>query len=364
MKIELNEILVRDLVKGYVDNQEAGVIGYGGRLNIRPPYQREFIYDDKKRNAVIDSILKDFPLNIMYWATSNNDFELLDGQQRTVSICQYVEGKFSVKFHDGPPKFFEGQPEDIREKILNYKLLIYFCEGTASEKQDWFEIINLAGERLTKQELRNAVYTGPWLADAKLKFSKTNCAAYGLAGDYVTGSPIRQDFLETAIDWINGGEIDEYMSRNQFASNANELWLFFQSVIQWTMATFPVYRKEMKSVRWGGLYKQFKDAAFDTAKLEERIKELMADDDVGNKKGIYEYVLTGEERCLNVRAFSDTMKRGAYERQSGICPKCSQHFTFAQMEGDHITPWSSGGKTVTENCQMLCKDCNRRKAGK
>ena len=324
MKIELHEILVRDLVEGYVDCKEEGVFGYGGRLNIRPPYQREFVYKDKQRDAVIDTVQKNFPLNVMYWVKNENNFEVLDGQQRTISICQYVNGDFSLN-----DMHFNNLPNDKQEKILDYKLMIYFCEGTDSEKLDWFRIINIAGERLYEQELRNAVYTGPWLADAKLKFSKTNCAAYGLAKDYVTGSPIRQEFLETAIDWINNGKIEEYMSRNQFASNANELWLFFQSVIQWTMATFQVYRKEMKSVRWGGLYKQFKDAAFDTAKLEERIKELMADDDVGNKKGIYEYVLTGEERCLNVRAFSETMKRGAYERQSGICPMCGQHFTFA-----------------------------------
>ena len=359
MKIEQHEILVRDLVEGYVDCREEGVFGYGGRLNIRPPYQREFVYKDKQRDAVIETVKKKFPLNVMYWVKNENNFEVLDGQQRTISLCQYVDGKFALR-----DLLFNNLPKDKQDEILDYKLMIYICEGTDSEKLDWFRIINIAGEKLYDQELRNAVYTGPWLADVKLKFSKTNCAAYGLAKDYVTGSPIRQEFLETAIDWINDGKIEEYMSRNQFASNANELWLFFQSVIQWVMATFPVYRKEMKSVRWGGLYKQFKDGAFDTAKLEERIKELMADDDVGNKKGIYEYVLTGEERYLNVRAFSDTMKRGAYERQNGICPKCDQYFTFAQMEGDHITPWSSGGKTATENCQMLCKDCNRRKAGK
>jgi len=360
MIIKLHEIPVRDLVKGYVDNQEAGVVGYGGKLNIRPPYQREFVYKDKQRNAVIETIQKNFPLNVMYWVVSGDFYEVLDGQQRTISICQYVYDIFSLN-----NIFFQNLTKDKQDVILDYKLMIYFCDGTANEKLDWFRIINIAGEKLYDQELRNAVDTGPWLADAKLKFSKTGCAAYNLAKDYVTGSPIRQEFLETAIDWINDGKIEEYMSRNQNVQNANELWLYFQSVIQWVKATFPNYRKEiMKGIRWGGLYNRFKNASLNTDKLETRIKELMMDDDVTKKTGIYEYVLTGKEHHLNIRAFSDSMKRAAYERQNGICAKCKRPFTIEQMEGDHITPWHEGGKTDKENCQMLCKDCNRRKSGK
>ena len=359
MKIELHEIPIRDLVKGYVDNDEEGVVGYGGQLNLRPPYQREYVYDGKDREAVIESIQKNFPLNVMYWVKNDDGFEMLDGQQRSVSICQYVDGKFSLN-----NRKFQNLPKDKQEEILNYTLMIYFCEGTDSEKLDWFKVINFAGKKLTDQEARNAIYTGPWLADAKLKFSKTGCAAYGLAKDYVAGSPIRQEFLETAIDWINDGKIEEYMSRNQHAQNANELWLYFQSVIQWVQATFPNYRKEMKGIRWGGLFNQHKSRSFDTAKLETRIKELMEDDDVSNKKGIYEYVLTGEERYLNIRAFTPSMKRSAYEQQKGICTKCGEHFDIADMEADHITPWHEGGPTTKDNCQMLCKDCNRRKSGK
>jgi hypothetical protein len=342
-----------------VDNHEAGVVGYGGKLNIRPPYQREFVYKDTQRNAVIETVQKNFPLNVMYWVKNDDGFEVLDGQQRTISLCQDVHGIFSLNH-----RFFTGLPDDKQKEILDYKLMIYFCEGTASEKLDWFKIINIVGEKLYDQELRNAVSTGPWLADAKLKFRKSNCAAYGLGKDYVSGSPIRQEFLETAIDWINDGEIEEYMSKHQHNKNANKLWLHFQAVIQWVQATFPNYRKEMKGIHWGGLYNQFKNDSFDTAKLEKRIKELMMDDDVSNKKGIYEYVLTDDERCLNIRAFSEAMKRAAYERQNGICPKCGKRFDFEQMEGDHITPWHEGGKTSKENCQMLCKDCNRRKSGK
>ncbi|GHT31645.1 hypothetical protein FACS1894214_3150 [Planctomycetales bacterium] len=359
MNIELHEILVKDLVKGYIDNQEAGVIGYGGKLNIRPPYQREFVYKEQQRDAVIQTVQKNFPLNVMYWVKTGDNYEVLDGQQRTISVCQYVKGGFgldNVKF--------DNLPKDKREQILNYKLMIYFCEGTDSEKLDWFRTINIAGEKLYDQELRNAVYTGSWLADAKLKFSKSNCAAYLLGKDYVTGSPIRQEYLETAIEWINGGKIEEYMSIHQHNKNADELWLYFQAVIQWVQTTFPKYRKEMKGLNWGKLYNDYKSKRFDTNALETTITKLMIDDDVSNKKGIYEYVLTGEERCLNIRAFSDSMKRGAYERQGGICPKCKKHFDIEQMEGDHITPWHEGGKTDTDNCQMLCKDCNRRKSGK
>ena len=360
MKIELQEISVREVAENYVDNAEEGVLGYNGRLNIRPKYQREFVYDAKKRDAVIDTIQKGFPLNVMYWVKNEDGtFEVLDGQQRTVSFCQYINGDFAVN-----NLAFYNLTDTEQQRILNYKLMIYFCEGTDSEKLDWFKIINIAGEKLYEQELRNAVYTGPWLADAKLKFSKTNCAAYLLAKDYVAGSPIRQEFLETAVDWINDGKIEEYMSRNQHAQNANELWLYFQSVIQWMQATFPTYRKEMKGIRWGTLYNQHKSRSFDTAKLETRIKELMEDDDVSNKKGVYEYVLTGEERCLNIRAFTPSMKRTAYERQNGICTKCNRQFDFEKMEADHITPWHEGGNTAKENCQMLCKECNRRKSGK
>lgn len=358
MKIQLHdEITVRDLAEGYVDNQEEGVVGFGGKLNIRPPYQREFIYKDDKRNAVIDTITKSFPLNVMYWVVNGDGYEVLDGQQRTISICQYVHGIFAVnnfRFHN--------LPKDKQEEILNYKLMIYFCEGKESEKLDWFKIINIAGERLYDQELRNAVYTGPWLADAKIKFSKSGCAAYVVGSNYLAGSPIRQDFLETAISWISDGKIEDYMAKNQHAQNANELWLYFQSVIQWVQAVFTTYRKEMKGIAWGGLYNRFKDKQFDTAKLETEIARLMMDDDVTKKSGIYEYVLAQDEKCLSIRVFTPSMKRSAYERQSGVCPKCKKHFEIGAMQADHIMPWAKGGPTTAENCQMLCARCNRHKS--
>lgn len=360
MKIELHEISIGEIAKNYIDNAEEGVIGYNGKLNIRPKYQREFVYDETKRNAVIDTIRKGFPLNVMYWIVNEDGtFEVLDGQQRTISFCQYVNSDFSVDNYA-----FHNLTESEKQQILNYKVMIYFCEGDDREKLDWFKIINIAGEKLTDQELRNAVYTGTWLTHAKSIFSKSNCAAYLASKKYVTGSPIRQELLQTALKWISKGEIEKYMSIHQHDPNANELWSYFQSVINWVKLTFTTERKEMKGVNWGELYDKFHTQLFDTDELEKEIKKLMMDDDVSNKKGIYPYVLTRNEKYLNIRAFTPNMKREAYERQEGICCHCNKHFSIDQMEGDHITPWHAGGKTNSENCQMLCVNCNRTKSGK
>ncbi len=360
MKIELHEITVRQVAEQYVDNAEEGVLGYGGRLNIRPRYQREFVYDEKKRNAVMDTIRKEFPLNVMYWVKNEDGtFEVLDGQQRTVSFCQYVHGDFSID-----NRAFHNLTHTEQEQILDYKLMIYFCEGNDKEKLDWFKIINIAGEKLTDQELRNAVYTGPWLTHAKSIFSKSNCAAYLLSKDYVPGSPIRQEILETALDWISKGKIESYMSVHQHDPNANELWTYFKNVIDWVQLTFTTYRREMRGLDWGGLYDAFHAKTLDTQKLEQEIQALMMDDDVTNKKGIYPYVLTWDEKYLNIRAFTASQRREAYERQQGICPRCGpgKHYELEEMEADHITPWHAGGKTNTENCQMLCKRHNREKS--
>ena len=359
MKVELHELTIRAVTENYVDNAEEGVLGYNGRLNIRPKYQREFVYDDKKRNAVIDSIQKSLPLNVMYWAVNEDgSFEVLDGQQRTVSFCQYVNNDYSID-----NRFFHNLTETEKQHILNYKLMIYFCEGGDKEKLDWFRIVNIAGERLYDQELRNAVYTGPWLSDAKLKFSKTNCAAYLLAKDYVNGSPIRQELLEIALKWISKGDIEAYMAAHQHDPNANELWMYFRNIIEWVKLTFPNYRREMKGVDWGSLYDQFKNDVIDTRALANEVDALMMDDDVTRKRGIYPYVLTRNPRHLNIRAFSDNQKREAYERQKGVCVRCGKQFEISQMEADHITPWHLGGKTHADNCQMLCKQCNREKSG-
>ena len=358
MKIELKEIAIRELTNSYEDNEENGVVGFNGKLDIRPPYQREFVYGDKERIAVIQTVQKDYPLNVMYWAVrADGSYEVIDGQQRTISICQYVEGQFSVN-----GLAFHNLTADKQQQILDYKLMVYFCSGKDSEKLEWFETINIAGKELTKQELRNAVYSGSWVSDAKRYFSKNNRPKLG--DDYMSGSANRQEYLETAIAWISNNEIEAYMSNNQHEPYANELWLYFQAVIGWTKATFPKYRKEMKGLPWGILYNEFKTQKFDPKKLEEEITTLMLDEDVDNKKGIYSFVLTRKEKYLNIRAFSDNQKRESFERQKGVCVKCGVTFELNEMEADHITPWHEGGKTTAENCQMLCRYDNRIKSGK
>ncbi len=360
MKIELKEITVRELAKDYEDNAEDGVVGFGGKLDIRPPYQREFIYKDKQRDAVINTLIKEFPLNVMYWSVrEDGNFEVIDGQQRTISVCQYVNGDFAYE-----KRYFHNLQDDEQEQILNYQLTIYQCSGTDSERLDWFRTINIAGEKLTDQELRNAVYAGSWVSDAKRYFSKTGCAAYGIGSDYLTGSPIRQEYLETAIKWISENNIENHMAEHQHDQNASELWIYFQSVITWVSTTFTKKRKFMKGVDWGTLYNKYHKKKFDTNKIEEETTKLILDDDVTKKSGIYPFILTRDEKYLSIRAFTDAMKQKVYEKQMGKCVKCKKAFHLSEIEADHITPWHEGGKTIEENCQLLCRDDNRRKSGK
>lgn len=361
MKITLNTIKIRDLVDGYQDNDEAGVVGYGGRLDIRPPYQREFCYNDNQQQAVMDTVTNGFPLNTMYWVVRDDGrYEVLDGQQRTISICRYVNGSFSHNM-----RYFTNLQPDEKEKILNYDLQVYFCEGSESEKLSWFKTINIAGERLTNQEIRNAVFAGSWTAEAKKIFSKSNCAGKLLSDKYVNANPIRQELLETALSWFVGKDdklICKYMGQHQNDANANELWVYFQFVIAWVKAMFIVYRKEMKGIDWGSLYNQYHENSYDPAQLEDEICSLIENEEVTNHKGIYYYLFDRKESHLSLREFDEKMKRKAYERQDGICPLCKKHFEFSEMEGDHIIPWSKGGKTVMENLQMLCRLCNNTKS--
>jgi len=363
MKIDLHRIPIRKVIAGYKDSAEEGVVAYNGKLDIRPKYQREFIYKEKQRNAVIETIKNSFPLNVMYWMIrEDGGYEMLDGQQRTISIGQYINGDFSLN-----ERYFHNLTKTEQDQILDYELMIYFCEGTDKERLDWFRVINTFGEKVNEQEIRNAVYTGPWLSDAKLKFSKTNCVAYRLANDggqLVSGSPIRQEYLETALSWINDGKIENYMSKHQHDENADELWQYFQDVIAWVRKIFTNYRREMRNVQWGELYNEFKDKKLNAGKLENEIKDLMQDEDVTKKSGSYPYVLTRNEKFLNIRVFTDKQKREAYQRQKGSCAKCKKNFEIEEMEADHVKPWREGGKTISENCQMLCKDCNRAKSGK
>ena len=361
MDIELQKIKIRELVEDYTDNEENGVFGFNSLLNIRPSFQREFIYKDAQRNAVIETVLKNFPLNVMYWSVKNkNNYEIIDGQQRTVAICKYIQGDFSVN-----KKYFHNLENDEKSKILNYELDIYFCSGTDNEKLNWFKTINIAGEKLADQELRNAVYSGPWITDAKRYFSKRGCVAFQIGNNYLKGNTLRQDFLETVLKWVCGDfNIEEFMASHQHDREAKGLWEYFQRVINWTKENFKNYRKEMKGLPWGEFYNKYKDKELNPEDTRKEISILMEDEDVTNKKGIYAYILNREEKHLNIRTFTLNQKREAYERQNGICHNCRKKFSIKEMEADHVTPWSLGGKTVSSNCQMLCKECNRIKTNK
>lgn len=361
MKIEQRKVTVREVVENYFNDAEEGVRGYNNRLDIRPKYQREFVYKDNQRDEVIRSVLKGLPLNVIYWAKNGEDeYEVLDGQQRTIALCEYVAGSYSVD-----DKYFSNLTIDVKNKILDYELFVYVCDGTESEKLDWFKIINIAGEVLTPQELRNAVYAGSWLTDAKRYFSKTGCAADNFAGDYLRGSSIRQEYLETALSWIAAKEnisIEKYMAKNQHNPTAQALWSYFRSVIEWVQAIFPKVRREMKGLPWGLYYNEHgKREDLDPNKLEIELQRLLGDEDVTRKSGVYEYLLTGNEKALSIRAFDRRDKMEAYERQGHKCAICGEEFEFDDMQGDHIVPWSKGGITVASNCQMLCRDCNLRK---
>lgn len=284
-------------------------------------------------------------------------YEVMDGQQRTLSLCQYVAGKFSHDF-----KNFFNQPEDVRRRILDYRLTVYVCEGEPSEKLEWFKTIN------------NAVYAGPFVSDAKRHFSKSNCGAYRLGKDLVNGTPIRQDYLKKALEWMadhetRGGRRQSavgYMAAHQHDPNANNLWTYFQNVLSWAVTNFDLkkFRKIMKGLDWAELYDRFHNETLDTAALAARISTLMQDDEIQRQSGIIPYVLTGDEHRLDLRAFPERIKIAVWEKQRHVCPVCKRESDYEFMEGDHMTPWRDGGRTVEENCQMLCRECNRRKGGK
>lgn len=369
MQITEKKIKVSDLVKNYSDDGDGGVYAYDGKLTVRPKFQREFIYSDKQRDAVIETVKQGFPLNTMYWSKNGDDeYEILDGQQRTISICQYLTGVYSIDH-----RFYHNLTDGEKKVLNDYELTVYICEGTEIEKLAWFRVINIAGATLTNQELLNATYTGPWLSDAKNYFSKRNCVAGQMADGYISGNPIRQDYLEKVLGWIadRDGLVSgqDYMAAHQHDDDANELWLYFQSVINWAKALFPKVRKGITDKQdWGLLYNKYKDEKYNSNSLEADMQKYIEDDDVTKDSGIVPYLLSGKdsaaERFLSIRAFTPAMKRKAYERQNGICPICHQHFEPNEMEGDHKTPWSQGGHTTVDNLQMLCINCNRNKSDK
>ena len=377
MTIQLVHIKVRDLFNGYQDNGLNGVVAYGGKLDVRPAYQREFVYKYEQQQAVIDTVSKGYPLNVMYWADQGGGhYELIDGQQRTLSICTFLNNDFSCKGLFSIPQSlqFGSLTKDQQDKLLDYELTVYICDGNPSEKLEWFKTINIAGEELTDQELRNAVYAGPWVSDAKRYFSKTGCAAYGLGSKYLKGTAIRQDYLESVIYWYGDQampklDIEECMMKHQHNPKAQDLWDYFQRVIEWVETLFPTYRKEMKGLPWGIYYNRYHKNTYNPIALEQEIATLMADEDVTKKRGIYKYVLekaigNNDPSGLSIRTFSDSQKRTIYTQQGGICACCRKKCEYKEMEGDHITPWSKGGKTELANLQMLCQACNRRKSNK
>ena len=370
MKIELHQIKIRELCANYTDLsiQEEGITGYNGRLNIRPKYQREFVYDEKKRNAVMETVWQGFPLNVMYWVrVADDQYEVLDGQQRTISICSFIAGEYMMYF-DGNLLGYYNMTEEQQNRILDYELQVYICEGTDEEKLKWFKTINIAGEKLTEQEIRNAIYSGSWVTQAKRHFSKSKCAAHMIAADFMNCKPIRQEYFETALYWIadkQGITLEQYMAKHQHDTDADELWQYFQDVIHWTDKLFGrKYKKEMKSVQWGLLYNQYRDTTLTATAIGAEVAQLMRDSDVEKKSGIFPYIFDHDIRHLGIRTFDDNTRREIYEKQDGICPLCGKHFEIEQMEADHITPWVEGGRTIASNCQMLCRDCNRRKSAK
>lgn len=375
MKVEQKSIKIKDVYEGFIDNDDDGVFAYGGRLAIRPPYQREFVYNIEQEKAVINTVINGFPLNIMYWVKIGDDtYEILDGQQRTLSVMHYLSHKFSILYNEHE-SYVDTLTDDIYNKLINYEFIVYVCEGTDSEKLSWFKIVNVAGEELTEQELRNSAYTGLWLSDAKKYFSKRNCVAKKLSDRYIKGDPNRQELLEKALKGIceyqnikENNSIEIYMASHKNDEDANELWQYFQDVINWAEKMFPTYAKDMCGLDWCHLYNKYSKNKYNTNKIDIEVQKLRQDDEVTKSSGIYEYVLDKDnpfrEKYLNLRAFEKRDKQIAYERQKGICPLCHKEFDIMEMEADHIVPWSQGGATEPNNCQMLCKSCNRQKSNK
>lgn len=373
MKIQPRMVKISEIFNGYADNGDDGVFAYGGKLAIRPAYQREFVYDTEQSEAVIHTVLRGFPLNVMYWVKVDEDaYEVLDGQQRTLSVMQYLSHKFPVTL-DGRSYYWDSLPDDKYQALMDYQFMIYICEGEESEKLEWFRVVNIAGEKLTEQELRNSVYTGAWLSDAKRYFSKRTCAAKRLSDHYIVGDPNRQELLEKALLGICEHQgiknVTEYMSAHQSDGDADELWQYFQDVFNWVEKIFPKYYSDMKGLDWCHLYNVYHSRTYNSSVMGQEVKRLHEDEEVQKTKGIYEFLLCRDTdpfagRLLNLRAFDKRDKLAAYSKQGGICPICHQRFKFEEMEGDHIKPWSKGGQTVPDNCQMLCRDCNGKKTDK
>lgn len=382
-----SDITVADICDGFVYNEleGKGLFGLGGRLTIQPEYQRNYIYADrggKKESAVIESLLRGYPLGLIYFnKLAPDQFEVLDGQQRITSIGRFVTNKFAI-IDGGNPKNFDSLPADQQIKIRQSKLLIYECEGTETDIKEWFETINIAGIPLNDQELLNAVYSGPFVTLAKAEFSNSQNANIQKWSAYVKGSANRQEFLECALNWVSKGDIDGYMNSHRHAANINELKNYFNSVIDWVSTVFVDVVKAMQGLEWGRLYEQYHLKSFDPAKVSADVNRLLADPYVENKKGIFEYILgsCGDSKLLGVRVFDDAVKSSVYQNQTAAakaagesnCPLCavghganaSRIYKLTEMDADHVTAWSKGGHSTAKNCQMLCVTHNRAKGNR
>lgn len=379
------EITIQALCDGFVYNEleGKGLFGLSGKLTIQPEYQRNYIYADGKKDvAVIESILKGYPLGLIYFNQTDEDrYEVLDGQQRITSIGRFLTKKFAI-MEDGKPLYFDSLPIEQQEKILNTKMLIYICKGTEKEIKEWFKTINIAGIPLNEQELLNAVFSGEFVTLAKAEFSNSQNTQIQKWSAYINGSALRQDFLAKALEWVSKGNISDYMSQHRHDNNINELKLYFNTVINWVSNVFNDVEKEMKGLEWGRLYETYKNTPYNPEKVSEQVKNLYSDPYVKNKKGIFEYVLGGrlDKKLLDIRIFDDVTKRKVYQEQTrqakekGIsnCPYCAMSdnanktriYKNDEMDADHVTAWSKGGETDIKNCEMLCKPHNRSKGNK
>lgn len=380
------DITVKDICEGFVYNQleGKGLFGLSGKLTIQPEYQRNYIYADGKKDvAVIDSLLKGYPLGLIYFnKVSDDNLEVLDGQQRITSFGRFVTNKFAVKDENGMEQYFSGIATNKQTMILNTKLLIYECEGEESEIKEWYRTINIAGIPLNNQELLNAVFSGPFVTLGKEEFSNSQNSNIQKWSAYIKGSANRQEFLECALDWVSKGNIDDYMSRHRFDKNINELTRYFNSVIDWVSSVFIDVEKEMRGLEWGRLYEEYHKKPYDSNKVSAEIKKLFEDPYVNNRKGVFEYILGGstDTKLLEIRVFDDATKKSQYSIQTAKaeknnksnCPLCAvghdsnktKIWKLAEMDADHVTAWSKGGKTINKNCQMLCKTHNRAKGNR
>lgn len=379
-------ITVKDICEGFVYNEleGKGLFGLAGKLTIQPEYQRNYIYADGKRDvAVIESILKGYPLGLIYFNKVSDDvLEVLDGQQRITSFGRFVTNKFAIQDERGMQQYFDGIAADQRKKILETKLLIYECEGEETEIKDWFKTINIYGVPVNHQEIMNAVYSGPFVTLAKAEFSNSQNSNIQKWGAYITGSVNRQDFLERALDWVSKGNIDEYMSRHRYDKDIKELKTYFNTVIDWVSTVFIDVESEMRGLEWGRLYETYHNISYNPTKVSKQVRELYADPYVKNRKGIFEYILGGSKdtKLLDVRVFDEATKKSVYATQTAKaekkgesnCPLCalghdankSKIWKLADMDADHVTAWSKGGETNIKNCQMLCKTHNRAKGNR